>query len=94
MRALMLVAVVAMGCGTDSSVSPDEKKLSDFEEFTVWGEGMEDHSAPTSAGDDGDSDADADADADSDSDGDDGAEPDGGGSTDPSGGTGSGDSDS
>ena len=70
MRVLMLMAAFAAGCGSDSAVGPDEKKLNSFDEFSVWGSGMEDHSAPTSAGDDADADSDADSDADADADAD------------------------
>ena len=62
MRALTLMMVFFAGCGTPTTVGPDENKLGEFSEFTVWGTGMEGHNAPTSAGGDGDADADGDAD--------------------------------
>ena len=74
MRALTLMMVFFAGCGTPTTVGPDENKLGEFSEFSVWGSGIEGHNAPTSAGGDGDGDGDADGGP---------ADDTGGGSTDP-----------
>ena len=50
MRAWMVLSVFALACGGGRSATPDDQKLSEFEKFTAWGQGMEDHSAPTSSG--------------------------------------------
>ena len=62
MRVLILLSAMAFGCGGDGSPSPDTQKLGDFDDFSIWGSGMDGHSAPTSAGGDGDGDGDGDAD--------------------------------
>jgi len=50
MRTSVIFSVFALACGGGETNVPNETSLGEFSDFGSWGKGLEDFSAPTSAG--------------------------------------------